>query len=83
VQSIVASDAFGNEQTVVRLSVNLSSEASAVLRQMAQKRGVSITEEVRRCISVQYFLDDAINKGNKILLLERDRGDIKEISFPS
>lgn len=50
----------------VRLSVNLSEEAAKVLRELAERRGISITEAIRRAIAVWRFFEEATDKGETI-----------------
>lgn len=42
----------------VRLSLNLPAETNTVLRDTAQRRGISVTEGVRRAVAVWKFLED-------------------------
>lgn len=64
----------------VKLSVNLSEETVGALRALAERRGVSMTEVIRRAISDAKYLDDAVREGKKILIEDSDR-NIKEIVF--
>jgi hypothetical protein len=51
-----------------RLSVNLSQEVADALRAIVLKREISITEAVRRAISLLKFVDDATDDGAKFLI---------------
>ena len=55
-----------------RLSVNLNDETEAALRALAKKEGVSITEEVRRAVSVYKFIYDEVTSGKKLQLTDKD-----------
>ena len=58
------SDDDANELT--RLSVNLNAETAAALKELAERRGISLTETVRRAIAVLKFVEDEIQKGNTV-----------------
>jgi len=64
----------------VRRTVHFSADADAALRDMAGRHGVSLVEELRRAISSHAYLDDAAQRGAKILVQEPD-GSIKELVF--
>ena len=63
-----------------RLSVNLSTEVAEELQWIAEKHGSTITEAVRRCISTQRYVEDALDKGAKILIAE-DGQPVRELVF--
>ena len=65
----------------VRLSVNLSEEAAEALRSIRARRGGTITDTVRRVISIAKFIEDATDQGAKILVAEKNQ-PIKEVVFP-
>lgn len=51
---------------VTRLTVNLNAETAAALNEIAAKRGISLTETVRRAVAVLKFLEDEIQKGHVV-----------------
>jgi hypothetical protein len=63
----------------VRLAVNLGPEPADVLKEYASRKGVSVTEAVRRAIAVLAFVDDAQRRGASINV-EED-GVLKEVMF--
>ena len=63
-----------------RLSVNLSTEVAEALQWIAEKHGSTITEAVRRCISTQRYVEEALDKGAKILIAE-DGQPVRELVF--
>lgn len=65
----------------VRLSVNLNPEVAGELKQYAGRKGISITEAVRRAITVLAFVDSAQSRGASLHLEEE--GALKEILFLS
>ena len=64
---------------LVRLSVNLTPEVADELKDYAARKGVSITEAVRRAITVLRFVDDAQSRGASVHLEEG--GALKEVLF--
>lgn len=55
-----------------RLSVNINDETDAALRELAARRGTSVTDVVRRAVSVYKFIEDEVGENHKTLQL-RDR----------
>jgi hypothetical protein len=64
----------------VRMSINLSREAANALKAMTAKRGITLTEAIRRAISTHKYVDDAASRGARILVEERD-GSVRELVF--
>jgi hypothetical protein len=64
---------------LVRLAVNLGPETSDVLKEYASRKGVSVTEAVRRAIAVLAFVDEAQRRGASINIEEN--GTVKEVMF--
>jgi hypothetical protein len=72
------SDAVETDR-MIRLAVNLGPEAVDVLRKYANRKGVSVTEAVRRAIALLSFVDDAQRRGASINVEEN--GTLKEVMF--
>lgn len=68
---VVASD-------VVRLSVNLHRGTSDVLQQLARNQKLTLTEIIRRAISLYKFVIDEQQEGRKIVSLDAD-GNKREL----
>jgi predicted transcriptional regulator len=66
--------------TATRLSVNLSREVAEALASIARKHSTTITEAVRRSISTQKYIEDALDREAKILVAEKD-GSVRELVF--
>lgn len=64
---------------VVRLSVNLSPKTAGTLREYAGRKGVSVTEAVRRAIAVLAFVDETQRRGSSVNVEEN--GIVKEVLF--
>lgn len=62
----------------VRLAVNVSAETARIFRSLIERKGVSITEGIRRAIAVWRFVEDETDRGNKLIVQEPD-GNQREI----
>lgn len=49
-----------------------------MLRQLADRRGVSMTEVLRRAIGTEKFIDDALENG-ELILIEDTRGRLRQL----
>jgi len=56
----------------VRLSVNLSIETAEIFRSLIERKGLSISEGIRRAIAVWKFLEDEQSRGNQVAVIEQD-----------
>jgi len=63
-----------------RVVVSLTGEAADVVRQLAEKHGVSVGEVVRRAIAVQRFIEAETEAGST-LLVRKPSGDIDRLQF--
>lgn len=63
----------------VRLSINLSPAVADTVRSYSKRKGVSVTEAVRRAISMLAYIDAAQDRGASINLSEN--GTLKEVQF--
>lgn len=66
-----------SEQSV-RLSVNLSPGTAALLRAVLDRKGLSITEGIRRAIAVWKFVEDEVERGNQLAVIEKD-GEVRRV----
>jgi Ribbon-helix-helix protein, copG family len=55
-----------------RLSVNLSAETAEIFKSLIERKGLSISEGMRRAIAVWKFLEDEKALGNEIAVVEPD-----------
>ena len=55
-----------------RLSVNLSAETAEIFKSLIERKGLSISEGMRRAIAVWKFLEDEKALGNEIAVVESD-----------
>ncbi|WP_432678031.1 ribbon-helix-helix protein, CopG family [Rhodococcus pyridinivorans] len=63
-----------------RLSVNINRECADALQNIAERRGVSLTEAVRIVISIGHFVDMEVAEGNAIQVKDRN-GYVSEVDF--
>jgi predicted DNA-binding protein len=68
------------EGKVVKVSFNLAPEVVDVLKDLASKRGMTVTDVLRRAIGTEKFVQNEIDKGGKILVEEKDKS-IKQVVF--
>ena len=65
-----------------KISVNLSDEVLVALRELAARNDVTMTEVLRRAISILKFLQDAQGDGKDLLLRDPQTKEIERIFFP-
>jgi cytidylate kinase len=63
----------------VKISANLSATVVDVLKEIAAKRGISMTEALRQAISHEKYFQDAIDQDQKILIEEPKSGRLREV----
>jgi hypothetical protein len=56
----------------VKLTVNLPEREMAVLRRIAARRDISITDAVRRAIAMEQFIEETQAEGGKLLVEQPD-----------
>jgi len=64
---------------LVRLSVNINAQTARVIKSIAKDSNISITEVIRRAISVAYFLYGESRSGRKIVVTDKRGREIKQI----
>jgi hypothetical protein len=63
----------------VKISANLSVAVVEALKDIAARRGISMTEALRQAISHEKYFQDAIDQDQKILLEEPKSGRLREV----
>lgn len=61
------------------MTVNLPAEAIGALRELARRRGIPMTEVLRRAVLLEKYLEDATQRGEKVLL--QNGKDTRELIF--
>lgn len=64
---------------ITRLSVNINQDTANALRSLAERQGVSMTEVVRRAISLAVFVDEEIRAGRQIHTVRADGKKRREL----
>jgi hypothetical protein len=61
---------------VTKLNVNINDETAAALKDLAERRQITVTEVVRRAVSVYKFVEDEVVDGDaKLKLVKPDGGE--------
>ncbi|MFN8192512.1 MAG: ribbon-helix-helix protein, CopG family [Nocardioidaceae bacterium] len=64
-----------------RLSININDETAQALRELADESGTTVTEVVRRAVSVYKFFDDARDEGKTIQLVSPNEEKVTQIQL--
>lgn len=64
----------------VKMSVNLSDEAAQTLKSMADKNGITVTEQLRRSIATEVWRERVEDSRGKVLV-EEPSGQVREVEF--
>ena len=57
----------------VKISANLPKDAFDALKQLSEKKGVSMTEILRRAIGTEKLLNDTVDSNGKVLIEEANK----------
>lgn len=71
----------GNARQVVKVTVNLPLAIYSALVWLAETRGVTMTEALRHAISTERFLEEAMAKGDQLLLKNEKDSTVREVIF--
>ena len=55
-----------------RLSVNINDATAAALTDLADRRGTTVTEIVRRAVSVYHFVSGELASGKRLQTVDRE-----------
>jgi hypothetical protein len=61
-----------SDDTKKKLTVNLSPEIVEVLRQLAERDGTTMTEELKKAIAQRKYFLDKVDAGNEIQLVKEE-----------
>lgn len=64
---------------LVRLNVNLNSETAEALKTLAEEKGSSLTEVIRRAIAVYKFVDEESRSGHRVQTVDPRTSETKEL----
>lgn len=65
---------------VIKMSVNLPAEAVKVLKGLAKKRRLTMTDVLRQAIGTEKFIDD-VNEDEGKILVEDKSGRVRQLVF--
>lgn len=65
---------------VIKMSMNLPADAVKVLRALAKKRRLTMTDVLRQAIGTEKFIDD-VNEAEGKVLVEDKRGHVRQLVF--
>ena len=57
----------------IKVSVNLTADYVHTLRALAEKRGTTVTETLRRAIGMEKFVEDVTTNGGTLLVEDKDK----------
>lgn len=60
-----------------RLTININSETLAAIKAVAEQRGISYTETIRRAVAVYKLVEDELAKGHTIQI--KDGKNLREV----
>ena len=60
---------IGEGFVTTRLGVNINDETAAALNDLAARRQVTVTETVRRAVSVYKFIEDQVRDGKELRIV--------------
>lgn len=64
-----------------KLSVNLTDEAAAVARELAKDQGISVSEVIRRAISLERFIVTQLRSGADFYLSTGEGQALERVHF--
>lgn len=64
-----------------KISANLSDEVLEVLRTTAERENLTLTEVLRRAVSVFKVVDDAVQEGQQILIRDPKTKEVERVVF--
>jgi predicted DNA-binding protein len=65
---------------VIKMSVNLPAAAVKVLKKLAKKRGLTMTDVLRQAIGTEKFIED-VNEAEGKVLVEDKQGHVRQLVF--
>ncbi|MCW5773292.1 MAG: ribbon-helix-helix protein, CopG family [Rhodospirillaceae bacterium] len=58
---------------IVKVSMNIPKKELDAIKKVASKRGTSVTDAIRRALLMEQFLTEEEEKGNKLLIEDKDK----------
>ena len=63
-----------------KVSVNLSGEVADQINEVANRKGISVSDLIRRAISTQLFVEAELDEKNTFLIRSPD-GELERVTF--
>jgi len=63
----------------MRMNIELSDELVETVRVLAKKRNTSISDVVRRAISLDNFFEEELSEGNTVILKNKNTDKMREV----
>lgn len=64
-----------------RLNINLSDEVANAVVRMSEEDLMTFSDVIRRSISTEVFFREARSKGEKVMLMDPESKELREIVF--
>jgi predicted transcriptional regulator len=63
----------------MKMNIQLSDELAETVRTLAKKRNTSISDVVRRAISLDKFFEEELSEGNTVILKNKNSDKMREV----
>ena len=63
----------------MRMNIELSDELADTVRSLAKKRNTSVSDVVRRAISLDNFFEEELSEGNTVILKNKNSDKMREV----
>jgi predicted transcriptional regulator len=64
-----------------RLSVNISNDTARVLRDLAERNETSVTDIIRRAVSVYKLVEDEVAEGKTVQIVDREENEVVTLAL--
>ncbi len=68
-----------DEPRFTRLSVNVTLDVADAIRTLTRRKGITATEGVRRAIAIWKLVEDELQAGNRVQLVDPKTGAAREL----
>ena len=63
----------------MRMNIELSDELAETVRSLAKKRNTSVSDVVRRAISLDNFFEEELSEGNIVILKNKNSDKMRDV----
>jgi hypothetical protein len=64
-----------------KISINLTEEAATIVRGIAERKGITVSEVLRRAIGLEQFIVEQLDKGATLMLTHDDGKTLERVHF--